>query len=196
MFGAGACLWELATHFGISRHLGWRGEAFTIALVVFALAWMGLAGRYHLGSVLTQVGIPSVNSPLLFVSFFALSLYSLFYNGVLSRFFSISWLRWVGNTSYSYYLIHGLTLHFVARLMRYAIGTQPLSAPLFLLLGAAAMLTTIVVSALLFLAIEKPLSITSPKPMLGKAPRSVAVPAPALSVGLQEMEPVRQSRAN
>jgi len=196
MFGAGACLWELATHFGISRYLGWRGEAFTIVLVSVALAWMGLTARYHLGVVLNQAGIPSVNSPLLFVSFFALALYSLFYNGVLSRFFSITWLRWVGNTSYSYYLIHGLVLHFVARLMRYAIGTQPLPAPLFLLLGAVAMFTTIIVSALLFLAIEKPLSLTSPKPILVKAPRPVAVPSPALTVGLQEMEPVRQSRAN
>lgn len=137
-----------------------------------------------------------MNSPLLFVSFFSLALYSLFYNGVLSRFFSITWLRWVGNISYSYYLIHGLTLHFVARLMRYVIGTQPLPAPLFLLLGVAAMLTTIVVSALLFLAIEKPLSITSAKPSLAKGPRPVAVPGPALGVGLQEMEPVRQSRVN
>jgi exopolysaccharide production protein ExoZ len=196
MFGAGACLWELATYFGISRYLGWRGEACTIGLVFFALAWMGIAGRYHLGVVLNQAGIPSVNSPLLFVSFFALALYSLFYNGVLSRFFSITWLRWVGNISYSYYLIHGLTLHFVARLMRYVIGTQPLPAPLFLLLGAVAMLTTIVVSALLFLAIEKPLSITSAKPSLARGPRPVAVPGPALGVGLQDMEPVRQSRAN
>ena len=32
MFGAGACLWELATNFGIARYLGWRGEAFTIDL--------------------------------------------------------------------------------------------------------------------------------------------------------------------
>jgi peptidoglycan/LPS O-acetylase OafA/YrhL len=196
MFGAGACLWELVTNFGISHYLGARGEVCTIALVVVALGWMGLAGKYHLGMVLNQAGIPSVNSPLLFVSFFALSLYSLFYKGVLSRFFSITWLRWVGNISYSYYLIHGLTLHFVAKLMHYVIGTQPLSAPLFLLLGAAAMLTTIVVSALLFLAIEKPLSLRSPKTTLAKGPRPVAVPSPALSVGLQEMEPVRQSRAN
>ena len=196
MFGAGACLWELATYFGISRYLGWRGEAFTIAFVTLALVWMGCAGMYHLGLVLNRAGIPSVNSPLLFVSFFALALYSLFYNGVLSRFFSITWLRWVGNISYSYYLIHGLTLHFVARLMRYVVGTQPLPVPLFLLLGAVAMLTTIIASALLFLAIEKPLSLPSPKTAMVKGPRSVAVPSATVSVGLQEMEPVRQSRAN
>ena len=198
MFGAGACLWELATHFGISRYLDWRGEALTVGLVMFALLWMGLSGKYHLGLALNQAGIPSVNSPLLFVSFFALALYSLFYDGMLSRFFSIPWLRWVGNISYSYYLIHGLTLHFVAKLMRYAVGNQPLSAPLFLLLGVLAMLTTIVVSALLYLAIEKPLSITTPKPSLAKVPRPVPmpVPGPALAVGLQEIEAVRESRAN
>jgi hypothetical protein len=72
-----------------------------------------------------------VNTPLLFVSFFALSLNSLFDNGVLSWFFSIKRLRWVGNI--------------VAKLMHYAFGTQPLPAALFLVLCASAMLATIVV---------------------------------------------------
>jgi peptidoglycan/LPS O-acetylase OafA/YrhL len=193
MFGAGACLWELATHFGIARYLGWRGEMFTIALVIFALTWMGLTAKYNLAVALKQAGIPSVNTPLFFVSFFALALYSLFYNGVLSRFFSITWLRWVGNISYSYYLIHGLTLHFVANSMHYAFGTQPLPAALFLVLCASSMLVTIVVSALLFLAVEKPLSLVSPKPTLAKTPRPLAVPTPVLTSGLQDMEPVRRS---
>lgn len=193
MFGAGACLSELATSFGIAQYLGWRGEAFTIALVIFAMTWMGVTAKYHLGVALNQAGIPPVNTPLLFISFFALALYSLFYNGILSRFFSVTWLRWVGNISYSYYLIHGLTLHFVAGSMRYAFGTQPLPAALFLLLCAIALLATIMVGALLFLAVEKPLSMAPPKPPLAKMSRPVAVSTPVLTGGLQEMEPVRRS---
>jgi len=154
---------------------------------------MGLSAKYHLRVALNHAGIPPVNTPLLFVSFFALALYSLFYNGILSRFFSVTRLRWVGNTSYSYYLIHGLTLRFVARSMGYAFGTQPLPAVLFLLLCAGAMLATIVVGALLFLAVEKPLSMASPKPNLAYMPRPVEVPTPALTSGLQDMKPVRRS---
>lgn len=194
MFGAGACLWELASHFGIARYLGWRGEAVTIAMVLFAMTWMGVNAKYHLVIALNQAGIPPVNAPLLFVSFFALALYSLFYNGILSKFFSITWLRWVGNFSYSYYLIHGLTLHFVARSMRHARGTEPLPAALFVLLCVSAMLATIVVSALLFLAVEKPFSMASPKPPLDKVPRPVSVSSSVLTRGLQEMEPVQGSK--
>lgn len=176
MFGAGAVLWELATHYGIAKHLGRRGEGFTIALVIFALGWMGFSPKYHLAVVVTQAGIPSVNAPLLFVSFFALTLYSLFHAGILSRFFCIKWLRWMGNMSYSYYLIHGLTLHFIAKLMRNRFGVHPIGLPQFLMVGVISLLATLVVSALLYLAIEKPLSL-SPQSASTKKQRTLVTPA-------------------
>ena len=196
MFGAGAVLWELATYYGISKSLGPRGELFAIALVIVALGWMGFATKYHLGLALNQAGIPSVNTPLLFLAFFGLSLYSLYYDGILKRFFSIDWLRWMGNISYSYYLIHGLTLHFIAKSMRYLIGTPILPAPLFLLMGVIALLVTIIVGALLFLAIEKPLSLASPKASAMKNQRPEPVPAPAAPSEIRDLEPAPRPAAD
>ena len=195
MFGAGAVLWELATYYGISRYLGPRGELFAIALVIFALGWMGFAAKYHLSLALNQAGIPSVNTPLLFIAFFALALYSLCYEGMLKRFFSIDWLRWMGNISYSYYLIHGLTLHFVAKLLRSLIGTPVLPAPVFLLLGVISILITIVVGAVLYLAVEKPLSLASPK-QAATGQRPVAVPVPVVPSEIQQLEPAPRPAAD
>ncbi len=196
MFGAGAVLWELATYYGISKSLGPRGELFAIALVVVALGWMGVATKYHLGLALNQAGIPSVNTPLLFIAFFGLALYSLCYDGILKRFFSIDWLRWMGNISYSYYLIHGLALHFVAKAMRALIGTPILPTPLFLLMGVMALLVTILTGAVLFLAIEKPLSLTSPKTSATKSQRPEPVPAPAVPNEIRDLEPAPRSAAD
>ena len=195
MFGAGAVLWELATYYGISRFLGPRGELFSIALVLFALGWMGFAAKYHLGLALNQAGIPSVNTPLMFIAFFALSLYSLCYDGALKRFFSIDWLRWMGNISYSYYLIHGLTLHFVAKLMRYLIGTPILPVPLFLLMGGTSLLVTILVGALLYLAVEKPLSLALPK-RPAQDQGHVAVPVPVVPSEIPQLESARRPAAD
>jgi len=196
MFGAGAVLWELATYYAIGRYLDQRGELLAIAFVVFALGWMGFSTKYHLALALNQAGIPSVNTPLLFLAFFGLALYSLCYDGVLKRFFSLIWLRWMGNISYSYYLIHGLTLHFVAKSIRYLIGTPILPVPLFLLMGGIALLITIVAGALLYLAVEKPLSLASPKAALTKDPHLVAVPAPIVPREIPNLGSARQPSAD
>jgi len=193
MFGAGAVLWELATYYGVAKHLGRRGELFAIALVIFALGWMGVSPKYHLAVAFTPAGIPSVNTPLLFVSFFALTLYSLFYSGILSRLFCIKWLRWVGNMSYSYYLIHSLALHVVAKLMRHAFGVHPLGVLVFLVVGMISLLSTLVAGAFLYLAIERPLSL-SPKAAGAKSQAPVVVPAVrAHSANMQELEPLPRS---
>jgi len=59
------------------------------------------------------------------VSFFFLCLYSFKCNGVLSRAFSWTPFRYLGNMSYSYYLIHGLTLQAVAKAVSYTHLTLP-----------------------------------------------------------------------
>lgn len=196
MFGAGAILWDLATYYGVAKHLGRRGELFTIALTIVALGWMGFSPKYHLAVIFAQDGIPSVNTPLVFVSFFALTLYSLFYSGILSRFFCLKWLRWVGNMSYSYYLVHSIALHLVARLMRYGFGVHPIGLPQFLVVGMMSLLMTLVAGAFLFLAIEKPLSL-SLKPATAKNKPPAAVPAGSVhGANLQELEPLPRSSAD
>ncbi len=101
-----------------------------------------------------------------------------------------------GNISYSYYLIHGLARHFFAKSLRYVIGTGILPAPAFVLMGAIAMLVTIVGGALLYLAVEKPLSLSSPKAAAAKGPRPVGVPEPIVPSEIRELEPVRRTAAD
>ena len=137
---------------------------------------------YHDVSPLGRMSILPMDTPVLFFGLFPLALYTLYYRGVLNRFFSLGSLRWFGNISYSYYLIHGLTLHVVAQLAHRMLGTRPLPVSEFILLLVVALAATILAGALLFLAIEKPLSFSSPRVIRGQGPSTVLPPAAASAV--------------
>jgi peptidoglycan/LPS O-acetylase OafA/YrhL len=68
--------------------------------------------------------------------------------------------------SYSYYLIHGLTLHGLVLAFSRIWPQQQNSSALFWFILPVAFLLTIVASTLLFLAVEKPYSMarTTPSP--------------------------------
>ncbi len=80
--------------------------------------------------------------------------------GWFGRAFSCTPLRWLGNMSYSYYLLHGLALkgafHFLRQFLdpAYDLGTW-----LFWLLLPLMFLLTLVPTALLFLFVERPFSL-------------------------------------
>lgn len=79
-------------------------------------------------------------------------------SGILSGLLSWAPLRWLGNMSYSYYLIHGLAIGVVRQSVRGMVKPGEhdfIVLGLFLLAFAASW----VASTLLFVAIEKPLSI-------------------------------------
>jgi exopolysaccharide production protein ExoZ len=80
------------------------------------------------------------------------------YHGVLSRVFSWAPLRWLGNMSYSYYLLHGLIIQGLAMVVARLVPMQT-SIVLFgaLFLGALAM--TMLGSFILFISVEKPFSL-------------------------------------
>lgn len=88
---------------------------------------------------------------------------------VATRLFSWLPLRWLGNMSYSYYLIHGLALHgfftVLARLPPTAGDGLPVLA---LLLPAFA--CTLLVSAILFLTCERPMSLQPRTPQPRSSP--------------------------
>ena len=97
---------------------------------------------------------------LLASSFFLLTLYAFAYDGVLRRVMECRPLRYLGNMSYSYYLLHGVTLTGVALVLTHAVPPAPgrtLAFVASLPLGLAA---TMVTSTVLFLLVEKPLSLT------------------------------------
>ncbi|GAA5529389.1 acyltransferase [Herpetosiphon gulosus] len=74
---------------------------------------------------------------------------------------ALSWtpLRWLGNMSYSYYLIHGLALHAGFMLLSKLIPATPTAGWFFWLILLLMFGLTLVVGALLFIVVEHPMSL-------------------------------------
>jgi len=99
---------------------------------------------------LAQVILLSVLLPFLCMSVFG-------YNAGVNSFWSFTPLRWLGNMSYSYYLIHGLVLN-VCFLIYGKLGFPLLSSGVWLLM-ALMLFVTLTASFALFVIVEKPLSL-------------------------------------
>lgn len=129
------------------------------------LASLVAAGTHHL------VGPPKFAA--LSAAFFMLCL-SAFRGGWLAHVFSWRPLRWLGNISYSYYLIHGLALKALTFVMPvpYFIGLLPAFA------------ATLGAGAVLYAAVERPCALHAP------TPQAATVDSP----GLARCEPNAQLR--
>jgi exopolysaccharide production protein ExoZ len=98
----------------------------------------------------------------LFVAFFSLTLAALGGTGVIARLFAVTPLRLLGNISYSYYLVHNLTLRVLftgAAVVHHPNGREP---AMFWVSLPFAFVITLVPAALLFLLVERPLSLSRP----------------------------------
>ena len=78
-----------------------------------------------------------------------------------ARAFSWTPLRWLGNMSYSYYLLHGLALHGAFRILGLVAAPAGHGAAFAVLLMPALFAASLVPAALLFLAVERPLSLAA-----------------------------------
>jgi peptidoglycan/LPS O-acetylase OafA/YrhL len=103
---------------------------------------------------------------LLFLLFLVFCLDCFLSSGLTSRLFSIRPMRWLGNMSYSYYLIHGLTLKFIFLVVQKINPAQHSDSLLFWVLFPVAFMFTLIPSAVLFIFVEKPYSLVQ-KPMSG-----------------------------
>ncbi|MBJ7309188.1 acyltransferase family protein [Rugamonas sp. CCM 8940] len=148
MFVAGALLHEARGH---RRDLGGRrrppGEAVTLAALAGALVLLMLP----LAAPLKIVVLAAALYRLCLCCFERAQ-------GRLARVFCFAPLRWLGNMSYSYYLLHGLLLK--AALAALARLPQPEPGPL-LFWGMLPLLlaVTLAGAAALFLLVERPLSL-------------------------------------
>lgn len=94
----------------------------------------------------------------------------------LGRAFSFTPMRWLGNMSYSYYLVHGLALKLIVMVLHTAWPAVPHETAFVLGALPLAFMLTLLPSAALFLLVEKPFSL-KPKPRLPVATVEIAGPA-------------------
>jgi exopolysaccharide production protein ExoZ len=106
----------------------------------------------------------SLGTPVLFVSFFVLCL-TCFREptGWLARAFSWTPVRWLGNMSYSYYLLHGLALKAVFLVLGTYVVAGDLGPAFFWGVLPPMFLLTLLPAAALFLLIERPFSLAPHK---------------------------------
>lgn len=181
MFVAGILLFEAIGSSWLKNKLSRKGEIIAICMMISSLVLIYLYDtRADLIEFLPGLsagsnnlpGVPTFQGPykviILSISCPLLALYSFEFNGILSKLFSWHPLRFLGNMSYSYYLIHGLTLHGVALAVYLLVPMTKSSLPTFLLLLPIGFVSTWIVSSLLFLLIEKPLSL---RPRAGSGSR-------------------------
>jgi peptidoglycan/LPS O-acetylase OafA/YrhL len=151
LFGIGIAIWEINRRYGFHsrfpRFTEWALLALLIADLV-ALGWVQLAGP---PDQLPWFWTPSLS--LILLPFVAASLFG---GGVLTSIFSWAPLRWIGNFSYSYYLIHSIAIQgFKLVVDKYFPHSSSIPFLLFLFISSLAL--SLIAGALLYLCVERPL---------------------------------------
>jgi peptidoglycan/LPS O-acetylase OafA/YrhL len=191
MFVSGILLFEAKYSYGLDKRLTPRTDYCVLALLgaTFALFYV-LTARPELLSFLPQDKkfVAVYPTLLLFFSFFVFTLACFDSQSLLSKLFSWTPLRWLGNMSYSYYLIHGLTLKGIALVALAFIAPSNVSVIAYWIALPVFFFLTLATSTLLFVLVEKRFSI---QPINARSDTSVArssveVQVPALSAEMTE----------
>jgi exopolysaccharide production protein ExoZ len=126
-------------------------------MVAVAALVIGLAG-----SLLPVTGYVKIG--LLFASFFLVCMHCFLRpQAWLARAFCWTPMRWLGNMSYSYYLLHGLTLKALFMFVPRSAALADHALLLFVLLLPLFFAATLFTSGCLYLLVERPLSLAAPK---------------------------------
>lgn len=164
MFAGGMLLWETVSFRKIWERpiWSWTGNCAATALFAAALGVYG-AARPSVWSRYCNTAGPGCPSHvfLLLAATYVLCYFAMGGGGMLASFFRWAPLRWSGNMSYSYYLIHGLVLQAIRKAMDFSGAPQSLSLGPFLALLILAFAATVGAGAALFLAVERPFSFSS-----------------------------------
>jgi exopolysaccharide production protein ExoZ len=161
MFIAGILLFEVISNQLVSPPPTWLG--FISLLAGFSFALIPITNPT--GATLKALVLFIAMFLFCFVCFTQPALW-------LKRLFNWTPLRWLGNMSYSYYLIHGLALNFFFLVATHFLASRA-SELLFWLFLPISFIFTLFPSALLFLMIERPFSL-KPTKKLSANPSSVS----------------------
>jgi exopolysaccharide production protein ExoZ len=154
-FLSGMLLQEITASGKLRAYLSRSGQW----LSVLALA---LITSYHFAvqpKNLPTRGSGVLSVALMSVATFFLVLYSLEYRGALHKVCTWKPMRYWGNISYSYYLAHGVTLKGMALLLT-RLRPQPYPVFIYFAALAAGLIVTWASAGLLYLFVEKPMSLT------------------------------------
>ena len=172
MFVVGILLYEALSSERFRKMLNSYGEIVAVVLLLASFVFVYLldtrndifstpgwwAGKSSIPGVTVYQG--PYKTAALSISMFGFAAYCIAFDGRIQRLFRWAPFRYLGNMSYSYYLIHGVTLQGVALVWAILASHGVPQLALFfggLLIGFIATWTS---STLLFLAIEKPYSLT------------------------------------
>jgi len=158
LFLIGALLYDVVRSEGLKARLNRLGEICSVLVFV-----LGMVAIYVVTTQL-QLSIPMrsvIRVVILCVSLFGFTLFCVAFNGLLRRMFCWTPIRWLGNMSYSYYLLHSLTLQAVVLGLSRLITPEPYPI-LFWAMMPVSLSATLVSSTILFLLVEKPFSLQPP----------------------------------
>ncbi|MGL4609211.1 MAG: acyltransferase family protein [Trueperaceae bacterium] len=151
LFIAGILLYEVMTYHLIKPLPSWLGSTALCLSFAYALLPVITPSESTLKALVLSIGM----FLFCFVCFTQPALW-------LQNIFYWTPLRWLGNMSYSYYLIHGLALRFCFLITNRLLPNNT-SELLFWIFLPLMLLVTFVPSTLLFLLIERPFSLESHK---------------------------------
>jgi peptidoglycan/LPS O-acetylase OafA/YrhL len=153
-FVSGMLLQEVTAGQKVRSLVGRRGQWISIgALAVTASYHFAVQPKYPAGPLGTVASVLLMSAAI-----FSFVLHALEYPGFLQKVCTWRPMRYWGNISYSYYLAHGITLKALATLL--ASVRPPLNSVLMFCIALGAGLAATWVSAsLLYLLVEKPLSL-------------------------------------
>ena len=160
-FVAGILVYEALQWRPLLRRLTSARESNAAGFVVlsFGLVYLlGLPEEYGMLPGSHWYG-PTARALVLLVSLSVFSIFCLGFQGRLSRLCTWTPLRWLGNISYSFYLIHGLTLQAIALGFQTFLPRQIQSAWVYVPLFGVAFALSVIVATALFVAVERPFSL-------------------------------------
>lgn len=116
--------------------------------LVVMLLYLATTTAYAAFPIKFRIFIPAyaVSCSLLFIS-------ACYGTGYLNRLFSFRWLRYLGNVSYSFYLIHAVTISTFLHFFRGSLKSQP-PVTAFVILAGATFTLSLILSVILFIGIE------------------------------------------